>query len=499
MLVSDARPSPDRAGSLIAGRYELASVIGEGGHGMVWKARDTKTGNDVAVKMLNDVAARDPQQVERLKREQQALVALAGTHAVGVIDLGRAPGGRLCLVMELLEGTDLEDHLAQLEQRGRRMAIRDLVAVLDPVVATLERAHQAGIVHRDLKPANVFVLAGGGVRLLDFGLARLRRAAPLTAAGMILGSPSYIAPEIWKGGALDQRVDIYSLGVIVFRALAGHVPFEGKTLQQKFIAATTAERPSLRALRSDLSSEIDDWVAEVLAIDPAQRFHAIRGAWNALLAVLGAAELAPRLVTAEDLASASQAAAPFVAAGPRGVPSELSLLTAPSAVREPSGARERSVWLSQDDLLEEPPAAPPPPPVRVVPSPIVAPRTGGDFAPVPLPFGAAPPGAAGEAIADDQRSFVREWLAPTQWDADDGAGPSASQDVIEWLGGPSKDGSTTQRLKAIRLPPEEDEPEAAASVPAPATQRLPRAQKAGKSRKRKNRRKRRRRKQRRKK
>ncbi|MET0594318.1 MAG: serine/threonine-protein kinase, partial [Polyangiaceae bacterium] len=156
-------------------------------------------------------------------------------------------------------------------------------------VDTLEAAHVRGIVHRDLKPGNIFVLDSGGARLLDFGLAKVMAAAPLTNSGMVAGSPSYIAPEVWKGNprALDHRIDVYSLGAIIFRALSGAVPFGGKDILEKLALVTTGDRPSLHELRPDLPQEVDTWVAEVLAVDPDLRFRQVRGMWNALRGILG--------------------------------------------------------------------------------------------------------------------------------------------------------------------------------------------------------------------
>jgi serine/threonine-protein kinase len=288
----DMLHTPNLVGHTIAQRYELQQIIGRGGHGLVFRALDRLTGEVVAVKMLTDSAAQDPGLVERLKREQRALVELAGTSAVRVYDLCASAAGKLCLVMELLDGRDLEQRLEDLEHRGERLTPEELVLVLSPIVDTLERAHAAGILHRDLKPANVFLVspnAGGGVRLLDFGLARMQEANPLTAAGTIVGSPSYIAPEVWKGRTdqLDRRVDVYSLGVIVFRALANRLPFEVESLRDKFILATTAERPSLCALRPGLPPDMDLWIQQVLAIDRDARFDSVRAAFSALLVALG--------------------------------------------------------------------------------------------------------------------------------------------------------------------------------------------------------------------
>jgi serine/threonine-protein kinase len=289
-------------GEVVAGRYELGEVIGRGGHSVVFRAYDRVTDRNVAVKMLHDSVAGDPEYTVRMVREQRATHALRGTAAVRVLGMCTSPHGALCLVMELLEGDDLDDYLPKLEARGERMGVDELVEVLSPIVDTLEAAHDAGIVHRDLKPGNIYLIdprRGGGVRLLDFGLAKLKSAAPLTRSGMIIGSPSYIAPEVWAGepALLDQRVDIYSLGAIVFRALAGRVPFEGATVREKLELVTTAPRPSLCALRPDLSQDVDNWVRQVLAVDPARRFWRIRAMWSALIDALGEQSRAPTAVS----------------------------------------------------------------------------------------------------------------------------------------------------------------------------------------------------------
>ena len=399
--------TPNLVGHTIAQRYELQRIIGRGGHGLVFRALDRLTGEVVAVKMLTDSAAQDPGLVERLKREQRALVELAGTSAVRVYDLCASAAGKLCLVMELLDGVDLEQRLENLEQRGEGLAPEELVLVLSPIVDTLERAHAAGILHRDLKPANVFLVspgAGGGVRLLDFGLARMQEANPLTAAGTIVGSPSYIAPEVWEGRSdqLDRRVDVYSLGVIVFRALANRLPFEGESLRDKFILATTAERPNLCALRPGLPPDMDLWIQQVLAIDREARFDSVRAAFSALLVALGvpsprAAEPRPagdgpiessRIVPVGVPEPVSAQRSVFAASMPeRSLVSEWLAKSAPEveggAPPEPADAQhdfepktapglfdattppagERSLvseWLLQSDIAVEHPPEPPP-------------------------------------------------------------------------------------------------------------------------------------------
>jgi eukaryotic-like serine/threonine-protein kinase len=275
--------------AVIDDRYELLDVIGKGGHGVVYRAIDRASGSDVAIKFLHDSIAVDPQYNIRMLREAQIMAALSGTSAIRVYGLHTTVEGALYLVMELLVGEDFDNHLAKIEATGQRLSVYRLFELLDPIVDTLEAAHMRGIVHRDLKPGNIFILESGGARLLDFGLAKVLAAAPLTNDGMIAGSPSYIAPEVWQGNprVLDQRIDVYSLGAIAYRALSGTVPFGGDTLLEKFRLATTCERPSLYRERPDLPAEIDAWVEQTLAINPEMRFRQIRGMWNALRGLVG--------------------------------------------------------------------------------------------------------------------------------------------------------------------------------------------------------------------
>jgi len=321
--------APDRIGQTISQRYELLEIIGRGGQGTVYEAQDRWTSRHVALKILGSKAAREPHVVERLMREQQAMVVLKGTSAVELFDVCRGNDGELCLVMELLSGIDLDEHFYTLEESRERMPLPRLAQLFEPIVSTLETAHAAGILHRDLKPANIFLLEGGGVRLLDFGLARLKKSAPLTAAGTVMGSPSFMAPEAWTGVSdlLDQRADVYSLGVILFRVLAGELPFSGASLHEKFLSTTTAARPSLLRYRPELPRHADDWVALALAINREERFASVRALWNAFLATF---ELeAPNLGKRESLWAAAKGAVQQLVRGS-------ALPPAPAAVAPPS-------------------------------------------------------------------------------------------------------------------------------------------------------------------
>jgi serine/threonine-protein kinase len=209
---------------------------------------------------------------------------LDGTCAVKVLAHDATYCGVPCIVMEHLRGVDLETRLTECERSDKKLSFVEVRTVLEPLVETLHRAHELGIVHRDLKPANIFLLEDGGVRLIDFGFARLESEARMTAFGVVMGSPCYIAPEVWQGHADKSgvSVDVYSFAVIVFRMLGGSPPFETQSLVEMRELATTAARPSLCALRPDLASGVDQWVKRGLAVDPAARFASLRVSWEAL-------------------------------------------------------------------------------------------------------------------------------------------------------------------------------------------------------------------------
>jgi serine/threonine-protein kinase len=274
----------DRSGEVIGERYHLVNLIDRGGQGAVYRARDLRDGDEVAVKVLSAPELDGAEWRERMFREAHALTVLSGTAAVRVYHQVWTEDGALCLIMELLQGSDFEDYLRTREANGAHPSVQDLAPLLEPVVETLEAAHQIGILHRDIKPANIYVQHDGSVRLLDFGLAKFQRMRSLTLNGFVAGSPNYIAPEGWKGKTqlLDHRIDVYGLAAVIFRALTGKPPFAAEDVRDVLLQATRGERPSLYALRPDMRPEVDDWVKQALAIDPADRFTRVRGMWQAL-------------------------------------------------------------------------------------------------------------------------------------------------------------------------------------------------------------------------
>ncbi len=277
---------------IIDEQYRLVRLIGEGGQGTVFEAEDLDIGAPVAIKVLKPEVAAKPEWVMRLRREARAMGMLADTAAVQIFALNRSKSGHLYIVMEMLRGQDLDHCMRRFEGRYGFVPVPTMIDILSPIVATLDVAHQRGIVHRDVKPANIFVLdvvARGRVRLLDFGMVKdLAAVTPLTKDGIVLGSPSYIAPEGWRGNSsiITAAADVYSMGALVFRILSGHAPFQSDQLLDVARMVTRGPRPSLVAERPHLPRAIDPWIARALAIAPEDRFKSVRELWDELVPIL---------------------------------------------------------------------------------------------------------------------------------------------------------------------------------------------------------------------
>ena len=288
----DSMTPPREPGELLDGRYLLGDILGKGGHGIVYRAHDQQTNKDVAIKFLHPEFASDPEFNVRMLREAQVASKLSGTAAIQIYALRSDRSGALFIVMELLEGQDLGDYLAMWEDQGQHFPVAEVPKIFAPIVHTLSAAHAMGVAHRDLKPGNIFVMAaerGGQVRLLDFGLAKVMSANALTRNGMVAGSPSYIAPEVWRGDPtkLDHRIDVYSLGALIFRVLSSDPPFKG-TLIELMQASLTGTRPSLHEKRpKELPKEIDPWVQRALAISLDKRYPTVSEMWSDLSKILG--------------------------------------------------------------------------------------------------------------------------------------------------------------------------------------------------------------------
>ena len=212
-------------GTIIDGRYEIQQRVGEGGMGVVYKARQMSIDRVIALKMLNQQMQGDQQWVQRFYNEAKACSRLQHPNTIRMFDFGQTPDGRLFMTMEFLDGISLRDALAK-----GPLAPQRVVKILIQCCASLAEAHSIGIIHRDIKPDNLFLLNMAGspdfVKLLDFSVAKLLEGDRMkTQAGVVFGTPQYMSPEQGRGLPLDARSDLYALGVLAFEMLTGNVPF----------------------------------------------------------------------------------------------------------------------------------------------------------------------------------------------------------------------------------------------------------------------------------
>jgi serine/threonine protein kinase len=258
-------------------KYRLEQMLGRGGMGAVYRARDVRLDRLVAVKvvraeLLGDVAAR-----RRFRREAQIVARLQHRSIVAVYDYGTFPDGGAYLVMELVRGEDLRRVL----QREGRMEPEAALRILSSVCDAIDAAHREGVLHRDLKPENILLTGSSGeAKVLDFGVAKVVEEAPregvdaseaptlMTAAGVIIGTPAYMAPEQFRGTRLDGRVDVFSLGVIAYEMLSGELPF-GRGSLGEVVLAHSRGVPPMR--RGDLSAATETAIRTALSMDPDRR------------------------------------------------------------------------------------------------------------------------------------------------------------------------------------------------------------------------------------
>jgi Tol biopolymer transport system component len=279
------------------GPYVLQSLIGVGGMGEVYRSTDAALHRDVAIKILPQILARDPDRLTRFSREAQTLAALSHPNIAHIYGLVEAPveGGAQvhALVMEWVDGEDLAQRLA----RGP-IPVDDALAIAKQIAEALESAHEQGIIHRDIKPANIKVKAGGTVKVLDFGLAKaadpahaVSGAGPiasptmtspaLTAMGVILGTAAYMSPEQARGKSVDRRADIWAFGVVLTEMLAGRQLFQGETISDVMVSVLSGPI-DLTGLPADVPRGVREVIARCLERDPKRRLRDIGEARVAL-------------------------------------------------------------------------------------------------------------------------------------------------------------------------------------------------------------------------
>jgi serine/threonine protein kinase len=262
------------------GPYEIQSLLGAGGMGEVYRARDTRLERDVAIKVLSATLSSEPSSRLRLDREAKSISRLSHPHICTLHDIGH-DSGQDFLVMELVEGETLE-HRLEKGPLAPEQALRYAIQIAEALTV----AHKHGIIHRDLKPSNV-MLTKAGAKLMDFGLAKESLTAPLTsvlaemstqqakltAEGMIVGTFQYMAPEQLEGREIDVRTDIFSFGALMYEMLTGKPAFAGKSRASLIAAILTTEPPPIATLQPLTSASLERVVRKCLAKDPDERWQ----------------------------------------------------------------------------------------------------------------------------------------------------------------------------------------------------------------------------------
>jgi serine/threonine protein kinase len=294
-------------GQVLDGKYRIVRLIGEGGMGAVFEGENVRISRRVAIKVLHGAALSNAETVQRFEREAQAAGRIGSDHILEILDLGTLPDGERYMVMEFLAGDTLSGRIKQ----AGRLEPKQIVELTRQALVGLGAAHAAGIVHRDLKPDNIFVLREKAgirdyVKIIDFGISKFNALGgdmSMTRTGAVMGTPYYMSPEQAKGsGQVDQRSDLYAIGVIMYEAATGSVPFNANTFNELLFKIVLSDPAPLAELVPNIHPGFAAVVARAMARDPAQRFGSAAEMMQALDSLqLGSAQ-----------ATGQYPAAPFV-------------------------------------------------------------------------------------------------------------------------------------------------------------------------------------------
>jgi serine/threonine protein kinase len=267
---------PVSVGEVIAGKYKLERVLGQGGMGVVFAAVDRELERRVAIKLLLPEHTENEGAVGRFLREAKAAARIRSEHVVQVYETGRLPQGVPFIVMEFLNGSDLAQ---KLEERGA-LPVEEAASYLLEACEALAQAHAAGVVHRDLKPANLFLArhADGSdvLKVLDFGISKLDSGAALTKSATILGSPYYMSPEqLQTPTDVDARADVWALGVIAYELLTGRRPFDSESLPGLCVSILNSQPPPISEILPTVPPELERFLQRCLAKDRSERCQTV--------------------------------------------------------------------------------------------------------------------------------------------------------------------------------------------------------------------------------
>ena len=257
-------------GTVLSGRYRLEAKLGSGGMSTVYLARDQTLDRQVAVKVMHREMSEQADQLERFRQEARAVAKLSHPNVVAVIDAGE-DGGHPYIVFEYVEGETLKQRI----NRDGALDPQEAIAYAIEVARGLSVAHARRLVHRDIKPQNVLIDAEGRAKLTDFGISRQLEQDGMTATGRVLGTTDYVAPEQAMGHPVDQRSDVYSLGVVLYEMLVGQVPFQADSQVGVAMKHVNEELPDVQRRRPDVSAAVALVVERSTAKDPAERYQQV--------------------------------------------------------------------------------------------------------------------------------------------------------------------------------------------------------------------------------
>ncbi|WP_437663750.1 serine/threonine protein kinase [Sorangium sp. So ce1182] len=332
-------------GEIIDGKYRIVRLLGQGGMGAVFEGENVRIRRRVAIKLLHATISSQAESVARFEREAQAAARIGSDHICEVLDLGVLLDGTRYMVMEYLEGETLGAKI----QRMGRLGPEATVPIMIQVLEALGAAHAAGIIHRDLKPDNIFILptkAGlsNFVKVLDFGVSKFSQLAgsemSMTRTGAVVGTPYYMSPEQARGSSpVDQRTDIYAMGVLLYQATTGQVPFDAETFNELLFKIVLETAPLPQQLVPDLDVEFSGIIQKAMAREPGARFQSCAEFKSALLAWAAARPSLAMLTTGRStFPRLSLPSQPETVAPP---------VTTPPATTPPVGRPEGS-WGSQN-------------------------------------------------------------------------------------------------------------------------------------------------------
>jgi eukaryotic-like serine/threonine-protein kinase len=269
-------PGTDIVGKTIDGRYKVERVLGEGGMGLVYQAKHIVLNKPLAIKVLRPDVSRDEEIITRFRQEAQSATAIGNQHIIDISDFGTLPDGSTYFVMEFLEGIDLTGAI----EKGEPIEPARMIHIGLQLCDALSAAHSAGIVHRDLKPDNIYLVTRGKdkdfVKVLDFGIAKVGgNSSKLTRAGQVFGTPHYMSPEQCSGTGVDNRTDIYALGIIFYEMLARKVPFDADNLMGILTKHLYEEAVPLRELVPDVPEDLERVIARAMAKNVEERYESM--------------------------------------------------------------------------------------------------------------------------------------------------------------------------------------------------------------------------------